>query len=177
MGGAERGPAGRLTPRGGELISAVSALALLVLMFAVKWFGVIVTPGPHAARSGTPSAENAWNGLVLVRWVMALTIVVALASVVIQGTQRSHGASTDMSVAITVLGSLTTTLLIYRVLIDLPSPSSVIDQKLGAIFGILAAAGIALGGYESLRERRRIGRKVGESPGSPARVPSDTGAR
>ena len=40
------------------------------------------------------------------------------------------------------------------VLIDLPGPSMVIDQKLGAILGVLLALAIAWGGFESIRERR-----------------------
>ena len=177
MAGAELGPARRLIPRGGELISAVSALALLILMFTVKWFGIVVTPRPHGPRAATPSAENAWHGLVVVRWVMALTIVVALGSVAIHATQRSHGVITDTSLAVTALGCLTTALLSYRVLIDLPSPGSVVDQKLGAILGLLAAAGIALGGYQSLRERRGGSAQPKAPPKARSRVPSDTGTQ
>jgi hypothetical protein len=152
----ERAPAAPLIPRGGELISAVSALALLVLMFATKWFGGVATPSPPAPRSATPSSENAWNGLTVVRWIMVLTIAVALGSVVLHATQRFHGAKTDTSVTIILLGTLTAVLLVYRVLIDLPSPSSIADQKLGAYLGLLAAVGIAFGGFEALRERRAV---------------------
>ena len=49
MAATEPAPERRLTPRGGELISAVSALVLVVAMFALKWFGLVVTPGAHAA--------------------------------------------------------------------------------------------------------------------------------
>ncbi len=174
MAATEPAPERRLTPRGGELISAVSALVLLVAMFALKWFGLVVTPGPHAARSATPSAENAWHGLLVVRWVMALTIFVALGSVVLHATQRSHGARTDTSVAIAMLGSLTTVLLIYRVLINLPSPRSVVDEKLGAYLGLLAAVGVAIGGYESIREKRMSPHEV--VPRSRSPVSSDVGA-
>ena len=152
-------PIRRLTPRGGELISAVSALVLLVLTFALKWFGIVVTPSPHASRSATPSAQNGWNALPSVRWVMILTIVVALGSVALHATQHTHGQKTDTSVAIMVLGSLTAGLLVYRVLIELPSPSLIVDQKLGAYLGLLAAVGIAFGGFESVRERRRLARE------------------
>ncbi len=45
-------------------------------------------------------------------------------------------------------------LLTYRVLINLPSPSDVVDQKLGAVLGLVCAYGIAVGGFESIREQR-----------------------
>jgi hypothetical protein len=58
------------------------------------------------------------------------------------------------------LGSVTSVLLIYRVLIELPGSGDVVDQKLGAFLGLLCAMGIAFGGYESRREARRSSRPV-----------------
>src|ERR1700722_1363764 len=153
----------------GELISATSALCLLLVMFLFEWYGVAGGPAPAPARpAGPPSAarpavtpaENAWNGLPVVRWVMLLTIAVTLGSVVLHATQRTHGSRTDTSGVVTVLGSLTAVLLCYRVLISLPAGNQVIDQKLGAVLGLVCAVGIALGGYESTRERQARAAKV-----------------
>ena len=140
--------------RTGELISFAGALTLLVLMFAFKWFGLAVTMSPSAQRAAVSSAEDAWNGLTLLRWLMLLTIVASLGAVVLHATQRSHPTKTDTSLLVTTLGALTAVLLAYRVLIDLPSPDRVVDQKLGAYLGLLAALAIAYGGYESIREQR-----------------------
>ena len=138
----------------GELTSAVSALGLLAVMFLTKWYGVAGVPDPSAARPAISTAENAWNGLTIVRWVMLATIIAALGSVVLHASQRSHGTRTDTSLLIVTLGSLTSLLLLYRVLIVLPQSSKVIDQKLGAILGLAFAFGIALGGFESIREQK-----------------------
>jgi hypothetical protein len=135
----------------GELLSAVSALALVVVIFAFKWFGVDGIPGR------TPSlvwAENGWQGLTLVRWVMAATVVVAVGAPLLHATQRTHGTKTSTSLMVLGLGCLTSLLLIYRVLIDLPSSNQIVDQKLGAFAGVACALGIALGGYEAVREER-----------------------
>jgi hypothetical protein len=135
----------------GELLSACSAVALLVAMYALKWFGVDGIPGR------TPSlawAVNAWHGMTLVRWVMLATIAVAVGAPLLHATQRSHGAKTNTGGAVLALGALTSGMLIYRVLIDLPAANQVVDQKLGAFVGLLCALGIALGGYESAREDR-----------------------
>ncbi len=136
----------------GELIGATSALLLVPIMFALQWYGVVGLPGRR--RSGITTAENAWRGLTSVRWLMLLTIVVALGSVILHASQRSHGAKTDTSLAVTALGTMTAALLSYRVLIEPPDPSSVVDVKIGAFLGLLSAIGIALGGYESMREAR-----------------------
>ncbi len=83
----------------GELTSAVSALGLLAVMFLTKWYGVAGVPDPSAARPAISTAENAWNGLTIVRWVMLATIIAALGSVVVHASQRSHGTRTDTSLA------------------------------------------------------------------------------
>jgi hypothetical protein len=135
----------------GELLSAVSAMALLIAMFGLEWFGVDGIPGRTRSLAW---AENAWHGLTLVRWVMLLTVVVAAGAPLLHASQRSHGAKTSTSRAVLGLGSLTSALLIFRVLIDLPSSDQVVDQKLGALIGVLCALGIALGGFEAVREER-----------------------
>jgi hypothetical protein len=157
----------------GELTSAVSALGLLVVMFLTKWYGVAGVPDPSAARPAISTAENAWNGLTIVRWVMLATIVAALGSVVLHASQRSHGTRTDTSLVIVTLGSLTSLLLLYRVLIVLPQSSMVIDQKLGALVGLACAFGIALGGLESIREQRTHSRALSRHPRRRQRSDSD----
>jgi hypothetical protein len=148
----------------GELTSALGALGLLVLMFLTKWYGVAGVPDPSAARPAISSAESAWNGLTIVRWIMLLTIVAALGSVVLHASQRSHGMRTDTSRVVFGLGSLTSVLLIYRVLIDLPQASRVIDQKLGAVLGLMCALGIAIGGFESMHEQRILAKAISQHP-------------
>jgi hypothetical protein len=136
----------------GELLSAVSALLLLALMFALKWYGVVALP--HAARrSGVQSASSAWNQLSDVRWMMLLTVLVTLGSVTIHLTQRSHGSQSDTSAVITLVAAVTAALLVYRVLIALPSPTYVVDAKIGAYLGLLAAVGVMIGGFQSFRAR------------------------
>jgi hypothetical protein len=148
----------------GELTSAVSAVLLLGLMFLTKWYGVAGVPDPSAARPAVSTAENAWNGLSLVHWVMLITILAALGSVLLHASQRSHGTRTDTSLLLFGLGSLTAGLLVYRVLISLPEASKVIDQKLGAVLGLLCALGIALGGFESVHEQRTLARAAALRP-------------
>jgi hypothetical protein len=159
----------------GELFSVAGALSLLVLMFAFKWFGVAGV----ASRTtpATQSAINAWAALSVIRWLMLATILLSVGSFVLHTTQRGHGARTNTSPPITALGALTAALLCYRVLIDLPDPSKVLDQKLGAVLGVVSALAIAFGGFDALREERararqamaRSRRATGLAPDLPAR--------
>jgi hypothetical protein len=140
--------------RVGELLSAASALVLLVVMFATEWYGVAGVPDPSYARPAISTAENGWDGLAVIRWVLLATILVAVGSVFLHASQRAHGTKTDTSRLVAALGALSSALLIYRVLIALPGDGTVLDQKLGAFLGLLGALGIAWGGYESVLEQR-----------------------
>ena len=134
-----------------DLVSAGSALLLLVTMFLSAWYGVDGIPG---RTSRLVYAENAWEGLTVVRWLIVLTIVTAVGSALLHLSQRSHGARTETGVVVTALGLLTAATLIYRVLISLPAPDRVVDQKLGGFLGVLCALGVAYGGLEALRGER-----------------------
>jgi hypothetical protein len=137
----------------GELISFVCAVALVPIMFGLDWYGVVGLPR-HGGRSGLTTAEDAWRELTVLRWLMLVTVVAAVAAVVLHATQRSHGAKTDTSIMVTTLGTVTALLVGYRVLFDLPNSNSVVDVKIGAYLGLIAAVGIAIGGWESVREVR-----------------------
>lgn len=163
--------------RQGALISAASALVLLVVMFATEWYGVDEIPGRVATRTQVTHAVNAWNGLTIVRWLMLTTIAIAVGTVLLHGSQRRHGAKTNTGGLVALLGSITAVVLFIRVLVDLPSPNSVVDQKLGAFIGLLAAIGIALGGYESMREERERARRGGHATRAQRRAASREAGR
>ena len=137
-------------------------MTLLPIMFLLDWYGVVGLP-LHARRSGITTAENAWVVLTDLRWLMLATVLAAVGAVALHISQRKHGARTDTSIMVTGLGTLTALLVSYRVLIDMPNSSSVVDVKIGAYLGVLCTIGIAIGGYESIRqERERRGHVVQE---------------
>jgi hypothetical protein len=176
-GGDAARPQRRLRVHHGELTSATSALLLLVLMFAAKWYGVAGVPDPSAARPAISTAVNGFNGLTYVRWVMLLTICAALGSVLLHASQRSHGTKTDTSRVLAALGSLTAILLVYRVLIAFPAPSRMIDQKLGAYLGLLCAFGVVLGARQSMLEQQARTRASSARQRRRGRVASHRGER
>jgi hypothetical protein len=149
--------------RVGALVSATSALALLIIMFATEWYGVAGVPDPSAVRPAISTAENGWHGLTVTRWVLLATIVASIGAVVLHASQRAHGNKTDTSLIVATMGAVSAGLLVWRVLIVLPASNRVIDQKLGAFLGLLCALGIAWGGYEAIREQRARVRAAGAS--------------
>ncbi|MDQ6745252.1 MAG: hypothetical protein M3Z27_04435 [Actinomycetota bacterium] len=160
-------PVRRVAPRihTGELISTTSALLLATLMLLFDWYGAVGASGPE--RSAPTTVENAWSALPVTRWVLVATILIAVGTTVVHATQRAHGARTDTGLPVALAGTLTGLLLGYRVLIDPPNPSAVLDVKLGGYLGLLAAVSIALGGFESVREERE--QRAGLAPVSRSR--------
>jgi hypothetical protein len=138
----------------GELISAAGALVLLVTMFALAWYGVDGIPGRSGSRTGIVGSENGWQGLTGVRWLILLTVLVAFGALAMRAYRPPRQTVAALRLALLVLGCATAVALIVRVLIDLPSPDRVVDQKLGALLGMIAGLGIAYGALGTVREQR-----------------------
>lgn len=142
----------------GELLSAGSAAVLTVLLFAVAWYGV-------DTGRGATSSETGWQGLTDVRWLILLTTLVAFATVVLHAADLTRRAVAGVRLGLLALGTVTAAGLVIRVLIALPSPDRVVDQKLGAVLGMIASLVLAYGAWEAVREQRaRLAAGAARSP-------------
>jgi hypothetical protein len=117
--------------RSGEWIAAGAAVALLVLLLAVRWYG---------ARTG-------WQALTVLRWFALVTIAAALALACLQATRRAPALPAVASVAVTVLALVAVVWLGVEVLV-----SPLAHRHVGAFLGLVAACVLLYGGYRSLRE-------------------------
>jgi hypothetical protein len=140
-----------LHPLQAELMTAAGAVLLLVSLLFLKWFGLGGEVGRFAPRAVATASEGAWHTLTLLRWLALLTVAVALLPLLVRPAKRWFDLPRRAPAAVAALGSATTLLLGYRVLIDLPEPNRVVDQKAGAILGLLGALLIVIGGVESMR--------------------------
>lgn len=146
LGASEASPQPRL--RRGEFVTAAWAIALLVAMFALKWFGVDNVPGKDTSAV---SAVDAWNGLSVLRWLMLATVLLAVGSAALHISQGGHGSQTDTSRALAWAATLVAAGLVYRVQIALPRADAVVDQKLGALLGLGCALGMTAGAWQTRR--------------------------
>jgi len=124
--------------RRGELLAGASAVLLAIFLVGGKWY----RPG-----TGSAGSQTGWQALTDLRWLLLLTIIAAVALVIVQATRRAPAIPVTMSLVVMLLGIVTVLALIYRVLID-PPP----HQQAGAYLGLLSAIGIMVGGYLSLRQ-------------------------
>jgi hypothetical protein len=122
--------------RRGEAAAGLSGVALLVFLFAVSWF--------EGGSSGTTS--TGWTGLPVLRWLILVTSVVAIALAVTQATRRAPAIPVTLSVFVTVLGAVTTVALILRM------TTTGSSLQVGSWLGLLASIGVTVGGFGSIRQ-------------------------
>jgi len=136
----------------GEAIAAASAVALFVVMF-FGWYGIEVPKGVQgeASRGLTEVTASAWEAFDFLDAVLLLVLVVALAPAVLSVVRRTPALPVAASVFTAALGIIATLLVALRIL-DQPGPNELVGVELGAFLGLLAAAGIAAGGWLSLRD-------------------------
>ncbi len=135
--------------RAGEIIAAASAVLLLVFMFALPWYRV---KSATSSTVGASTKVDGWQALTHLRWLMVVTIIAALALAYFQATRPAPAIPVALSVIVTVLALLTSLVLVYRVLINVPGSDDLVDARAGAYLGLLAALGILYGGFASMRQ-------------------------
>ncbi len=122
--------------RRGEIVAGTGALALLVFLFALNW----LTVGGHNRRG--------WEAIPVLRWVLVVTALTALVLTFAQATRSGPALPVSLSVIVTVLGGVSTLLLIIRLL------TTSAGLCAGAFLGLAAVIGIVVGGFDSLRREQ-----------------------
>jgi hypothetical protein len=141
----------------GEKVSAVSAILLFIFMF-FDWFGVKVSGVPGFSGDITGSGGgSAWDALDVIPIFLMLAIVVAIGVAVIRLTDADLEPPVSINAIVAALGGLAVLLILYRIVSppDFGSFGGVtVDAtlKFGIFLGLIAAAGIAYGGYSAMRE-------------------------
>lgn len=135
----------------GEAVAGLGGLVLLFSLFVTTWYGTTGPISPTAALLGASTSYNGWHALTDLRWLILITAGLAIALAYFQATRRAPAIPVSLSVIVSVLALLTVLFLIYRVLINVPGPDSVIDRKAGAYLGLISSLAVLYGAYASLR--------------------------
>lgn len=147
----------------GERIAAVSAIVLFVSMF-LDWFVVRIPESVGVQFFIDGTAQSAWDALDYIPIVLTIAVAAALVVAVL----RLTGVAGELPVAanglVAILGSVSVLLVLFRI-IDPPSfgsfggffgrtTSAERTIEFGIFVSLLAAAGIAFGGYIAMKESR-----------------------
>jgi hypothetical protein len=141
----------------GEKISAASAVLLFVAMF-LDWFGAKVAgvSGFSGSIEGGGSGATAWDALDVIPVFLMLAIVLALGVALVRLTDADLELSISLNTFVAAAGALAFLLILYRIVFppDFGIPGVAVDTtlSLGIFLGLIAAAGIAYGGWSAMRE-------------------------
>jgi hypothetical protein len=144
----------KLSP--GEKIAGGSAILLFIFMF-FDWFGVEVSGVPGFSGATPGVGGSAWDVLDFIPIVLLITIIAALVMAGLRLADSPYEPSVPMSTVVTVLGVISVLLILFRI-VDPPSFGSFggvsVDAtlSLGIFLGLIAAGGIAYGGYSTMKE-------------------------
>jgi len=143
--------------RRSDQIIGVSAIALFIFLFFFKWYGVSSNVSSIAGVNVNIS-KNGWSVFTNSRWIWLLTIIVAIAAVVVVAGQLKVELPVKPGVAVTALGALSTVLILYRI-VHHPTASAnfgnfhaSVGIKIGIWLGLIAAGGITYGGYLKMQD-------------------------
>lgn len=142
----------------GEKISAVSGVLLFAFMF-LDWFGAKVSGVPGFSgniEAGGGGGGSAWDTLDVIPVFLMLAIVLAVGVAVVRLTDADLELRTSLNAFVAAGGALAVLLILYRI-VDPPGfgiPGVAVDTtlRLGIFLSLLAAAGIAYGGYSAMRQ-------------------------
>jgi len=172
----------------GEKIAGVSAILLFIFMF-FDWYSIDVSVSGGAFVGSASGGGDAWEAFSYIDLFLLLTVIAAVAAVTIELTDALIEPPVSMSSVVAILGGISVLLIVYRI-IDTPSAGSFpgvsvdVSPTVGIFLGLIAAGGIAYGGYRAMQEEGtsfgEIGDRLGggshggHGGGQPPQPPSST---
>jgi hypothetical protein len=142
----------------GEAIALFAAILLFVTTF-VSWYDSEVSGQAREIKlgGGAGAGGSAWQTLELIPLILMLTIVVTVGAALLRLSGSKWEPEIPPSAAVAVLGGLSTLAILFRIVFppDLGVLGGVpinANVELGAFLGLVAAAGIAYGGYRAMGE-------------------------
>lgn len=166
----------------GEKIAGVSGVLLFIFMF-FDWFTVDITGGEGLISVSV--GGSAWDALDVIPIILMLAVIAAVAVAVIRLTDAVFEPPVSVNAVVAILGAISVLLILYRI-IDPPSAGDVpgvdVSPALGIFLGLIAAVGIAYGGYRAMQEEGtsfgdlgdQFSSRGGPGAGPPQQPPSST---
>ncbi len=132
----------------GEKIAGASGVALILIMFIFDWFTADV-------GFGVEVGGNAWDTMEIIRFILLLAALAGIALAVMSATQSQVDMPIATSALAAGLGGLAVLLVLFRI-ISPPDGGAgdLIDigRGIGVFLGLIAAAGVAYGGWAAMQE-------------------------
>lgn len=146
----------------GETVAAGSAILLLTFMF-FRWYGISVESNLLVYLSLFDDGGNAWHMLDLLPVFLALVIAVTVGGMVSRLSGLKWEPRVSLCGVVCVLGGLAVVAILIRIFLppDLGETFKELESEgfrfevspeIGIFLALMAACGIAYGGYRGMRE-------------------------
>ena len=164
--GAPERPRRSRRPEIGAPLAALSGLALIGLMFTTWYRPVSAGVGSlfrGAGKQAPATPQSAWEAYAAIDLLLVVLALGAAALLVLMHMGRAAGLRVAASATLAAFGTVMALVVLYR-MIDPPADVAVIRLAPSAYLGLLATAGVALGGLLALREARPAVRRPEPEP-------------
>lgn len=143
----------------GEIIAAVAALVLFIVMF-ITWFSLSADGEGEIFldAAGVDTGVNAWQAFGFIDIVLFVTILVAVGGAIVAATATSVNAPVAVSAITAGFGIVSFLLVLFRVISppgsgDIPDAAGIgIDRGIGVWLGLILTAAIAFGGWRAMED-------------------------
>ena len=142
--------------RRSDRIVGVSAIAFFIFLFFFKWYGGSATSSVGGISIG--GSLNGWHSFTNSRWIWLLTIILALVAVARAAGAFEFETPVHLYVVVTALGSLSTLLILYRIIhhpsggASFAGGSFSYGIKIGIWLGLIASAALTYGAYLGMKD-------------------------
>jgi hypothetical protein len=134
-----------------QRIAGVSGAVLLASMW-LTWYGTRGGMfGGFLDEAGLDTSRNAWQAFRIVDLVLFATAIAAIAFAVTAATATRRGVTAVPAQWVAAAGGVSVLLILYRIV---EPPGLILEgsPRPGAFVGLLAAIGVALGGWRAMQE-------------------------
>ena len=133
----------------GESLAAVSGFALFLFMF-LPWFG-----SDSESVSGTGSS-NAWESLAFIDVILLIVCGIAMAAAVLRVLGATPRLPWPIGMVVLIGGLIAVVLIVFRIIAtpveDAGIFPSEVSPQIGIFLALIAAGGLAFGGYTSMAQ-------------------------
>jgi len=136
----------------GEIVAGISGLALFVFMF-LPWYGIDSVGG-----FGVSADASAWEAFSFIDILLFFVCVVVVGLVIVQMAETTPDMPAPPTQIIMIAGIVALVLILFRLVVtpgvDIGGLDIDVDlgRKIGVFLGLIAAAGIAYGGWRASQE-------------------------
>ena len=142
----------------GEKVAGGSGILLILFMFIFKWFGLKFSGGAGVFDVAVEGSRNAWGSYGFIDIVLFITALAAIGLALLAASESEMGLPVAASAIVAGLGILSVVLVVISIIsppdfgVDLSGTGVDHTRKIGVWLGLIAAAGVAVGGYMAMQE-------------------------